>query len=299
MSNVLQMPSLEAFCAKINMPAAGPTPIQKCTAPRNHVHSLLWLRMADGSIAVRWQILDSLSLEPRMPLLHQRTKRVAAYIRPTADNRRDPVLSDIDAAVAQTINMNIHCPGGRSIFASTSPLLPSPLEEQRNGGLRNSARQAMRSASGKDLNKPENYPTSERISSVRGISKKSSQSRPKRAAAGIRSPVRPSQKQRDRMTRSLRPSTTVKRHDVKNKLSTTRSLLAITTDLEKRPFPVKLFDMLKDCEDRGLSDVVGWQKHGRAIRVHDPHRFVTGVLPYYFRQSKITSFQVRELLMLR
>ena len=56
-------------------------------------------------------------------------------------------------------------------------------------------------------------------------------------------------------------------------------------------FPVRLFDMLADIEARGQTSIVSWLSHGRAIRVHDPEAFVTQILPHYFRQSKITSFQ--------
>lgn len=56
-------------------------------------------------------------------------------------------------------------------------------------------------------------------------------------------------------------------------------------------FPVRLFDMLADIEARGQTSIVSWLSHGRAIRVHDPKAFVTQILPHYFRQSKITSFQ--------
>ena len=56
-------------------------------------------------------------------------------------------------------------------------------------------------------------------------------------------------------------------------------------------FPVRLFDMLTDIEARGQTSIVSWLSHGRALRVHDPDAFVTKVLPRYFKQSKITSFQ--------
>jgi hypothetical protein len=55
-------------------------------------------------------------------------------------------------------------------------------------------------------------------------------------------------------------------------------------------FPLKLYDMLKDVEDQGLSHVVSWQSHGRAFIVHKPDQF-REMLPTYFKLSKIPSFQ--------
>lgn len=57
------------------------------------------------------------------------------------------------------------------------------------------------------------------------------------------------------------------------------------------PFPSKLHVMLSKVEDDGLSDIVSWQPHGRCFIVHKPKEFVSKVMPSYFRQSKLTSFQ--------
>eukprot|EP00580_Thalassiosira_gravida_P016178 CAMPEP_0201657556 /NCGR_PEP_ID=MMETSP0494-20130426/764_1 /ASSEMBLY_ACC=CAM_ASM_000839 /TAXON_ID=420259 /ORGANISM="Thalassiosira gravida, Strain GMp14c1" /LENGTH=470 /DNA_ID=CAMNT_0048134421 /DNA_START=181 /DNA_END=1593 /DNA_ORIENTATION=- len=57
------------------------------------------------------------------------------------------------------------------------------------------------------------------------------------------------------------------------------------------PFPTKLHVMLSRVEDGGLSHVVSWQPHGRCFVVHEPKEFVMKVMPLYFRQSKLTSFQ--------
>eukprot|EP00978_Attheya_sp_CCMP212_P034706 scaffold146825_cov35-Attheya_sp.AAC.1 len=56
-------------------------------------------------------------------------------------------------------------------------------------------------------------------------------------------------------------------------------------------FPVKLHDMLESIEGDGLGHIVSWQPHGRAFVVHKPKEFVEDVMPRYFRQSKLTSFQ--------
>eukprot|EP00584_Thalassiosira_punctigera_P012993 CAMPEP_0172557068 /NCGR_PEP_ID=MMETSP1067-20121228/71231_1 /TAXON_ID=265564 ORGANISM="Thalassiosira punctigera, Strain Tpunct2005C2" /NCGR_SAMPLE_ID=MMETSP1067 /ASSEMBLY_ACC=CAM_ASM_000444 /LENGTH=467 /DNA_ID=CAMNT_0013346057 /DNA_START=398 /DNA_END=1801 /DNA_ORIENTATION=+ len=57
------------------------------------------------------------------------------------------------------------------------------------------------------------------------------------------------------------------------------------------PFPTKLHVMLSKVDDNGLSHVVSWQPHGRCFVVHKPKEFVMEVMPIYFRQSKLTSFQ--------
>lgn len=57
------------------------------------------------------------------------------------------------------------------------------------------------------------------------------------------------------------------------------------------PFPERLYSMLKDADGAGFSDVVSWQPHGRCFTVHQPKKFVEEVMPKYFRQSKLTSFQ--------
>jgi HSF-type DNA-binding len=57
------------------------------------------------------------------------------------------------------------------------------------------------------------------------------------------------------------------------------------------PFPLKLHEMLDQIEADGLSHVISWQAHGRAFMVHDPKEFVSHVMPKYFKQTKLTSFQ--------
>mmetsp|Transcript_9978 Transcript_9978/g.21572 ORF Transcript_9978/g.21572 Transcript_9978/m.21572 type:complete len:387 (+) Transcript_9978:109-1269(+) len=117
-------------------------------------------------------------------------------------------------------------------------------------------------------------PASVRRIKSKGTAKSSRQSRPKRAAT----------------KKKYRPITRSGNRSKRISAEKNDSLTA-TEDDSKRSFPVRLFDMLADVEERGLSDIVSWQQHGRAIRVHKPHRFVTDILPHYFRQSKITSFQ--------
>ncbi|CAB9505930.1 Heat stress transcription factor [Seminavis robusta] len=57
------------------------------------------------------------------------------------------------------------------------------------------------------------------------------------------------------------------------------------------PFPEKLYQMLNQISKDGLDDVVSWQPHGRCFVVHQPERFVEEVMPRYFSQTKLTSFQ--------
>jgi hypothetical protein len=56
------------------------------------------------------------------------------------------------------------------------------------------------------------------------------------------------------------------------------------------PFPEKLHRMLKEVEEKGLSEIVSFFSHGRAFGVHDMDRFVTEIMPTYFKQSKWNSF---------
>lgn len=57
------------------------------------------------------------------------------------------------------------------------------------------------------------------------------------------------------------------------------------------PFPVKLHGMLDRIEADGLAHVVSWQPHGRCFVVHKTKEFVNHVMPKYFKQTKMASFQ--------
>lgn len=56
-------------------------------------------------------------------------------------------------------------------------------------------------------------------------------------------------------------------------------------------FPLKLHAVLDQVEADGLGHVISWQAHGRCFVVHKPKEFVDHVMPKYFRQTKLTSFQ--------
>lgn len=57
------------------------------------------------------------------------------------------------------------------------------------------------------------------------------------------------------------------------------------------PFPEKLHRMLKDVEKRGDTDIIAFFSHGRAFAIHNQVRFVSEIMPKYFRQSRLSSFQ--------
>lgn len=56
-------------------------------------------------------------------------------------------------------------------------------------------------------------------------------------------------------------------------------------------FPIKLHAVLDQVLADGLGHVISWQAHGRCFVVHKPKEFVDHVMPKYFRQTKLTSFQ--------
>jgi hypothetical protein len=57
------------------------------------------------------------------------------------------------------------------------------------------------------------------------------------------------------------------------------------------PFPLKLHDLLDKVDEEGHQHVVSWQPHGRAFVVREPKTFVADLMPRFFRQTKLTSFQ--------
>ena len=57
------------------------------------------------------------------------------------------------------------------------------------------------------------------------------------------------------------------------------------------PFPEKLHRMLRETEERGESDLVSFFPHGRAFMIHHVERFCREIMPRYFKQSRLSSFQ--------
>lgn len=57
------------------------------------------------------------------------------------------------------------------------------------------------------------------------------------------------------------------------------------------PFPEKLHQLLENVDKEGYADIISWQPHGRCFIMHKPKEFVKVLMPMYFRQTKLTSFQ--------
>jgi hypothetical protein len=49
--------------------------------------------------------------------------------------------------------------------------------------------------------------------------------------------------------------------------------------------------MLFAVQAEGLEGIVSWCQHGRAFVIHDAKAFVEEIMPRFFKQSKLTSFQ--------
>ena len=78
-------------------------------------------------------------------------------------------------------------------------------------------------------------------------------------------------------------------HDYSN-LPDTAGYVRKKTGGVSQPFPEKLMDMLT-MEETHKSTVVSWLPHGRAFIVRKPKVFTEDIMPKYFRQTKLTSFQ--------
>jgi hypothetical protein len=57
------------------------------------------------------------------------------------------------------------------------------------------------------------------------------------------------------------------------------------------PFPTVLQTMMEKSDEKGYSNIISWQSHGRAFLIHQPKTFVADVLPLFFKHSKLSSFQ--------
>lgn len=57
------------------------------------------------------------------------------------------------------------------------------------------------------------------------------------------------------------------------------------------PFPWRLHEMLKVCQQEGLEYIVSWAPHGKAFTVHRPQEFAELIMPRFFCQTKFASFQ--------
>eukprot|EP00546_Thalassionema_frauenfeldii_P007130 CAMPEP_0178925888 /NCGR_PEP_ID=MMETSP0786-20121207/18187_1 /TAXON_ID=186022 /ORGANISM="Thalassionema frauenfeldii, Strain CCMP 1798" /LENGTH=350 /DNA_ID=CAMNT_0020600869 /DNA_START=50 /DNA_END=1102 /DNA_ORIENTATION=- len=57
------------------------------------------------------------------------------------------------------------------------------------------------------------------------------------------------------------------------------------------PFPERLHRLLTEVEENSQDDIIGFFAHGRAFAIHDRERFVKEIMPKYFKQSRLSSFQ--------
>ena len=58
-----------------------------------------------------------------------------------------------------------------------------------------------------------------------------------------------------------------------------------------RSFPEKLHQLLETMEEESTEHIVSWQPHGRCFVIHDKTAFVDEIMPRFFMQTKLTSFQ--------
>mmetsp|Transcript_21014 Transcript_21014/g.31699 ORF Transcript_21014/g.31699 Transcript_21014/m.31699 type:complete len:365 (-) Transcript_21014:31-1125(-) len=56
-------------------------------------------------------------------------------------------------------------------------------------------------------------------------------------------------------------------------------------------FPEKLYRMLVEAQKDRNEDVISFFSHGRAFGIHKPKKFAKEIMPKYFRQSRVSSFQ--------
>ena len=61
--------------------------------------------------------------------------------------------------------------------------------------------------------------------------------------------------------------------------------------LDNEPFPARLYRMITETEDRGMSDIVSFTPSGKAFRVHNRKVFLGDILPQYSRIVKYSSFK--------
>lgn len=57
------------------------------------------------------------------------------------------------------------------------------------------------------------------------------------------------------------------------------------------PFPEKLHRMLLEVEKDGMGHIISFFPHGRAFGIHDTEKFEKKIMPKYFKQSRLSSFQ--------
>jgi HSF-type DNA-binding len=59
----------------------------------------------------------------------------------------------------------------------------------------------------------------------------------------------------------------------------------------RQAFPVKVYVMLEEAEDKGFAHIVSWNAMGDGFMVHEREPFIRDIVPNYFNQTRYKSFQ--------
>ena len=59
----------------------------------------------------------------------------------------------------------------------------------------------------------------------------------------------------------------------------------------RETFPVKLFKILERADVGGYNNIISWQSHGRAFKIHDVDQFGKHIMKKYFLQMHLKSFK--------
>lgn len=63
-----------------------------------------------------------------------------------------------------------------------------------------------------------------------------------------------------------------------------------SNEIDSRPFPWKLFNMLETASELGLHHTLSWTPDGKSFAIWDREKFMSQVVPLFFKQSKFRSF---------
>jgi len=72
--------------------------------------------------------------------------------------------------------------------------------------------------------------------------------------------------------------------------ASTPSKKAVDREL-RQPFPVKVYEMLENADQKLFSHIVSWNATGTGFMVHDKDHFTKEIVPHYFNLTKYKSFQ--------
>ena len=59
----------------------------------------------------------------------------------------------------------------------------------------------------------------------------------------------------------------------------------------RQPFPVKVYEMLENADEKQFSHIVSWNAVGTGFMVHNKDLFTKEIVPHYFNLTKYKSFQ--------